>query len=1003
MTDFDELLPAFVEESQQHLQAIEPDLLALEGSGDTVDPDRVNRVFRGIHSIKGASGFFGFQSIGRLSHVMENSLSLLRDGKIPLTPHFIDALLSGVDALKSMLEDISGSESFNIDAELSFLQQLVDENTEAQKPVTLSKKRADPEKTGTVPSQFQVPRRELQRLLDTGQNLYAVKIYLHRDLRKRGRTPYDFINTMEASGEFIDSFLDLDSVSGLADCLENELAFDFLFAADLTPGTVPHALDLPRDRVTTIDLAAVQEAGEEKKGSEIDRDKGTKAQRHKETEGPKENGATDRGRPHLHTEEKIRVGVNFLNELVNLAGELVLGRNQLLQAALPLVKSTPGLNPVLQHISRVTTEMQEKIMQMRMQPLSILFDKFQRVVRDLARKHDKEIRLVTHGAEVELDKTIIEGLSDPLTHLVRNAVDHGIESPRDREKAGKPRAGTLILKAFHQGGQVHLTITDDGRGLDPDFVAKKAVEKGIVSREAAADLSPKDRIRLIFRPGFSTADTITDLSGRGVGMDVVLTNIEGMGGTADIASAAGQGATVTLVLPLTLAIVSGLMVASGGQFFIIPEADIDELVRIRPDEIAQRINVVQNAWVLRLRDVLLPLVDLNRLLGLTTGAAESDLTRRDRPLRILVIRHAATRFGLVVDRIVNTEEIVVKPLPRYLKRMACFSGVSILGNGKVSLILDMAGIVKKAAIRRLEEAEDAATRTGDMEESAVAAEIQTLLLFDNKTPERFALPLELISRIEKVPAARIERIRDHQFLQYQGEKLRLVFLEDHLPVARPQRSADDTIGLIVPKGMAHPMGIVFHEVINTVTSAVSLDTDSIMAPGLFGSTVIEDKITLLPDMYRLFEMAAPEWYGTEKALGGEARSAPRVLLAEDTPFFRMVEKEYLTSAGYEVLVAENGRQALQMLEEEPVDAVVLDIVMPKMTGWDVIAAIRSDPRLEKLPVMAVTSLGNEGDRSVVEKGYEAGFDEWELKLNKTRLLEKLAGLLRRPPAEGGRS
>ncbi len=988
MTDFDELLPAFVEESQQHLQVIEPDLLTLESSGENVDPEMVNRIFRSIHSIKGASGFFGFQNIGRLSHVMENALSLLRDGSIPLTLPFVDALLLGVDALKSMLEDIAGSEHFDIETELSALQELVDQDADARKTVTLSKKPVDIETVETVPAQFQVPQSTIRRLVETGQNLYAVKIYLDHDLRKQGRTPYDFINAMETNGEFIDSFLDVESVAGLTDCLDNELAFDFLFASNLLPGTAPYALDLPKDRVTSIDLKAVRKK---------------EAAQHRGDSAPK--GHTDTagrtgGRQPVQAEEKIRVGVGFLNELVNLAGELVLGRNQLLQATLPLIKSTPGLNPVLQHISRITTEMQEKIMQLRMQPLAMVFDKFQRVVRDLARKHDKEIRLVTSGGDVELDKTIIEHLSDPLTHLVRNAVDHAIESPREREKAGKPRYGTITLAAFHQGGQVHMTIADDGRGIDPDFVVEKALEKGIVDRETAAGMGPKDRIRLIFRPGFSTADKISDLSGRGVGMDVVLTNIEGMGGTADIESTAGQGAVISLVLPLTLAIVSGLMIESGNQFFIVPEVDIDELVRVKPDEIRQRIDAVRNAYVLRLRDALLPLVDLNRLLKLTAGDAGPDLIRRDRPLRILVIRHADFRFGLVVDRIINTEEIVVKPLPRYLKRMACFSGVSILGNGRVSLILDVAGIIKKAAIRRPEKTEDEAARDRNREEETSAAEIQTLLVFDNNTPERFALPLELISRIEKVAAARIERINDTPFLQYQGKKLRLVFLEDHLPVTRPERSPDDIIGLIVPKGVAHPMGIVFNEVVNTAATAVALDTDSIMAPGLFGSTVIEDRITLLPDMYRLFEMAAPEWGHTRKAPGGESGSPLRVLLAEDTPFFRMVEKDYLTSAGYEVLIAENGRQALQILEEEPVDAVILDIVMPKMTGWEVVAAIRSDPRLKALPVMAVTSMGHEGDRSVIEKGYDAGFDEWELKLDKTRLLEKLAGMLTSANAAG---
>ncbi len=992
MSDFDELLPAFIEESLQHLQAIEPDLLLLERTGGRAgqgppDKDTVNRVFRGVHSIKGASGFFGFQNIGRLSHVMENALALLRDGRVALSAPFIDALLQGVDALKTMIEDIAGSEMLDLSQEIAALQRIVAEDPTRGKTVAVARK-APPEGQAPSPAagpspadRFEISEADALGFMAEGQHLYAVKIYLSRDLREKAKSPYDFINNMEKIGRFIDSFLDITSVSGLGDCLDNELAFDFLFASRLDAPGVAAALGLPGDRVVEMGMEQLRDH-EPATGGE------PAAQ-------PLSAPPAERLRQHFQTEEKIRVGVGFLNDLVNLAGELVLGRNQLLQVSMPFVKTTAGLNPVLQHISRVTTEMQEKIMQMRMQPLSLIFDKFQRVVRDLARKHDKEVRLITSGGDVELDKTIIEGLSDPLTHLIRNAVDHGIEPPAERERAGKPRHGTIDLRAHHQGGQVHLSIRDDGRGIDGDFVAAKAMEKGVITQEQAAAMSPRERMRLIFRPGFSTVEKVTDLSGRGVGMDVVMTNIEGLGGTTEIDAAPGQWSAVTLALPLTLAIVSGLLIRARDQAFILPEVDIDELVRVKPDEIARRIDVVQNAWVLRLRETLLPLVDLNRLLGIAgPDDPDADIRKRNQPLRILIIKHGASRFGLLVDAIINTEEIVVKPLPRYLKRLQSFSGVSILGNGKVSLILDVAGIVKKAKIRRLRDLEEREAREA-AQRDAVSAETQTLLLFDNNTPERFALPLELISRIEKVAAARIETVKDKRFLQYQGRKLRLVFLEDYLPISRPERSPDDTLGLIVPKQMKHPMGIVFNAVINTVEAEVTLDTASIMAPGLFGSTVLDDRITLLPDMYALFEMAAPEWYATKPVKTADSRRKPRVLLADDTPFFRMVEKEYLTSAGYEVLVAENGAVALEMLEDSEVDAVILDIVMPRMTGWEAIAAIRANERLRHLPVMAVTSLGNEGDLSAMEKGLDAGFDEWELKLEKTRLLDKLAAMIRK--------
>lgn len=1028
MSDYDELLPAFIEESQQHLQTVEPDLLALERGGETVDPEIVNRIFRGVHSIKGASGFFGFGNIGRLSHVMENSLSRLRDGQLSLTDTFVDALLSGLDALKAMIDDIANSESFRIEDEVAMLQGLMDETADEDDGGGFVEVLAGPGTGDAGGKRFELSRREVERFLDEGLSLYAVTIYLNQDIRQGEKTPYSFINNMEIHGRYVDSFLDLGNVSSLTDCLDNELAFDFLFATRLSAAEVPEALDLPPDRVTRIDLEALRsDSGDEDAASlgpqpsdgspQTSDGSPHEASRRDDVDAPPAAGAVDeasrggdrpaeaepaaagddgprvpdRLRGAFQAEERIRVGVSFLNDLVNLAGELVLGRNQLLQAAQPLVKTTPGLNPVLQHISRVTSEMQEKIMRMRMQPLSLVFEKFQRVVRDLARKHNKEVRLVTKGGDVEVDKTIIEGLSDPLTHLIRNAVDHGIESPEERERLEKPRNGTIELIAFHQGGQVHLSIKDDGWGIDGDRVAQKAVDKGVISPRDMAEMDEAERVRLIFRPGFSTAETVTDLSGRGVGMDVVLTNIEHLGGTVDVKATVGKETRIQLILPLTLAIVSGLLIRAGDHHFILPEVDIHELVRVKPDEIDARIDVIQDAWVLRLRETLLPLIILNRVLGL--DAAETGLTGRTTPLRVLVIRHGAARFGLVVDAIVNTEEIVVKPLPRYLKRMQCYSGVSILGNGQVSLILDVAGIVKKAAIRRIDEiGRETAT---DRESSGQGKEVQTLLLFDNGTPERFALPLELISRIERIPAAEIEVIRDQQFLQYDGKKLRLLYLEDHLPVNRPERSADDTLGIIVPKAVRHPMGIVFSEVINTVNTLVELDTETIMAQGLFGSAVLDGKITLLPDMYALFEMAAPDWFPPADA-GQAAPRKYRVLLAEDTPFFRMVETEYLTSAGYEVRVAEDGRAALDILNEEPVDAAVLDIVMPRMDGWALIRAIRKDERLKDLPVMAVTSLGNEGDRSVATRGLDAGFDAWELKLDKTRLLETLERILNRP-------
>ncbi|MCK5684845.1 chemotaxis protein CheW, partial [bacterium] len=359
------------------------------------------------------------------------------------------------------------------------------------------------------------------------------------------------------------------------------------------------------------------------------------------------------------------------------------------------------------------------------------------------------------------------------------------------------------------------------------------------------------------------------------------------------------------------------------------------------------------------------------------------------PVRVLVIKHNTSRFGLIVDVVENIEEIVVKPLPRYLKKQKCFSGASIMGNGSVSLILDVVGLFEKAKLHHVDlKTKDKKTEITTPKDGK---DFQTLLLFNNNTNERFALPLELITRIERVKPSNIEKVKGYQYLQYQGDKLRLIYLEDYLPVEKPDRSCEENICVIVPKLMKYPLGIVISVVEGTIQTEVDIDTKSIMSPGLFGSSILEGKITLFPDLYTLFELAAPEFYAGVTAPKDNGVMSKRILLVEDTPFFRMVEKDYLVSSGYEVIEAENGKQALDILSEQIVDAVILDIIMPEMDGWETIRAIRSDSRLKNLPVMAVTSLADDIDE---DKGLKEGFNQWEAKLDKERLLEKLSKMLK---------
>ncbi|MBM4132068.1 hypothetical protein FJ250_13765, partial [bacterium] len=437
----------------------------------------------------------------------------------------------------------------------------------------------------------------------------------------------------------------------------------------------------------------------------------------------------------------------------------------------------PGLNATMVNLDTVTTNLQENIMRTRLQSIETVFGKLPRQVRQLSRQTGKEIDLVVTGNEVELDKSIVEALSDPLNHLIRNSLDHGFEAPAQREAAGKPRVGRLDVRAFHEGGQVNIEIQDDGRGIDPARIRAKAVEKGVLSAEQAARLDDRESILLVFAPGFSTAEQVSDISGRGVGMDVVRTNIESLGGSIEIDSRVGIGTRIRLKLPLTLAIIPSLLVRACGRRFALPQVSLDELVRLRRGRDDQRIEHVQGAEVMRLRGHLLPLVRLSELLGIEPGTGNERATTH-----VAVLKTGGNRYGLIVDEVLDSEEIVVKQLPASLKEARCYAGATIMGDGSVAMILDVLGIAESAGLRFTETA--SAPQPDDGTDSYLdRTESQTLLLFRNAPDgERFALNLALIARIEKVAAGDIQRVGGQEYLSFQGGSLRLLRLHDFLPV-----------------------------------------------------------------------------------------------------------------------------------------------------------------------------------------------------------------------------
>lgn len=702
-------------------------------------------------------------------------------------------------------------------------------------------------------------------------------------------------------------------------------------------------------------------------------------------------------------EESIRVNVSLLNDLLNLAGEMVLRRNQLLRIAKDTGQEITQLETVAQGINELTTNLQKKIMKTRMQPIANIFNKFPRIVRDMSRKVGKEVDLVMEGMNFELDRSLIETLVDPITHLVRNALDHGIELPQTRAMKNKPLVGTLLLRAYPEGGHMVVDVCDDGGGIDLERVKAKAVEKGLISKKEIAIMDETDILQFIMAPGFSTSERVTEISGRGVGMDVVKTNIEKLGGKIEILSGGGGGTKFRLILPLTLAIISALIVKAGGQSFAIPQDDLRELVLIWSGEKSgNRIEFVNNRPVLRLRESLIPIIRLSDVMNEETALEENGendcFNDIDQVIRILIIKSGGSSYGLIVDSVYDMEEILVKPLSVVISSCRLYSGMTVLGDGSIAMILNADNLRLYAGISL---AKDNALVTNVRGIKPIDEEKQYLLLFKCSGAERLGLDLGMVSRVEEVDVSRLQKIGSKYYFSFQGQTIRVIRPEHYLPISQ-KKNNPSKIYIILPKLVSHVIGIIAEEIHDTIQTTVALDKDGVCGIGILGSALINDTVVTLLNIHGLFAKAAPEYYAHSfsskrnqreyDSSGGREDRKITILLVEDTPFFLRVVKSYLESGGYEVITAENGREAFEKLGQTRVDVVVSDIEMPLMTGIELVRAIRSSETLRHLPVIALTSLTGDVNK---EKGLRAGFDIYEYKLDRTRLLDSLRDVLRK--------
>ncbi len=982
----------FLIEAKEHIDKIETRLLALEKSPEGDHVDLITEVFRAIHSIKGAAGFMGFTNINELSHVMETVLQMMRTGDIQPEPRFIDALLAGLDALKGLLDDLETSNDVNIEEVYDRLSGIVSEKSsgKAKKEMETRVSISDADGVGLEVNQF-----TLNSILPAYDYLYFLRYDLHELQSKRGVTPVSLVRRLLDQGAVVETKIETGATALKEDLAAVPLMYLVLYAANIGPDRIEAAAGLGKDRITLVDAFSLPaDAAPAAGGAKTDAGPGpTPELREEKPDDPGSPGA----QKDLHEfAETIRVKVDILDKLMELAGELVLVRNQQMLSADASTSASRGIS---QRLDIVTTELQETIMRTRMQPLGNVFAKLPRIVRDLSGKLRKQIEISISGSDVELDKTILETLTDPLIHLIRNCCDHGVETPMERRAAGKPENGLILVEAYHEAGQINIRIKDDGKGLDPEKLKHAALAKGLRTKEDLARMADKDILSMIFLPGFSTADSVSDISGRGVGLDVVKSAMEQLGGNVEIESVYGKHTIIHLRLPLTLAIIPCLIITAAGRRYAIPQVNLVELVCLYDDDVHTRIEQAEDQEVFRLRDRLLPMVRLNEVLrrpepftksvkreitDACFNASRADEGRSAASLHFAVVKFGAQRFGLIVDAVLGTEEIVVKPMHSSLKSLGVYSGATVMGDGKVALILDVEGVARHADIlfsTLLAAEEDLVKKQDDS---------QTVLLFQSGEQEQFAVTLPLIRRIEHIQASRIEKIGTKNYITIDGVSTLVLHLDEVMNVSA--YAAADEPFLLLPKHIKRPFGILMSRIVDIADAPLSLNMDSYMADGLMGTAIIRDKTTLFLDIFRLIELAEPEWFAERRKLAPPPDVKKRILLVEDASFFRQLVKGYLESDQYEVVTAEDGKEALHIMEAADFDLIVSDLEMPILDGWRFMEQVRKEARWAEIPAVALTALDSESDRFFAE---EAGFDSYVIKIDREELLTVIANLLRR--------
>ena len=980
----DELIQDYLAECREHLARIENDLLAIEQAGADIDEQIVNRVFRAAHSIKGGAGFFDLHKIRELAHKTENVLDLIRSRQLVPQPETVSILLMAFDKLRELTENYRDSNLADIAEFVSALTNLTANHLDTAQKLVMDQKVSIA--TPTPGRLIQTTGLDLNLARKGAKTLYLVEYDLIHDVERRGKNPLDVFRDLSKCGTMLETVVDFESVGTLEDEPSSKLLLEVLYSTVLEPDLVGQVLEVPAGQIWIVG-----QDGSSRRLEEPAAGPSSEADTAAESPLPAPEapaGASSRAEPQKSAaaappETTIRLNVSLLDSLMTLAGELVLSRNQLNES---LAQSDQrGVRSGAQRVSLATSELQAVVTMTRMQPVGNLFGKFPRLVRDLARELGKEVHLEIEGEDVEIDKTILEGLSDPLTHMVRNAVDHGLETPAKRGAAGKSPAGRVFLKASHQAGQVVIEIGDDGGGLDAAKIAASTLAKGLVTREQLQAMTERDQMALIFLPGVSTAEKVTGTSGRGVGMDVVKTNLDRLGGKMEIDSIPGRGTTFRIKLPLTLAIIPSLLVSSGGQRYAVPQVNVGELIRISPSQWRERVDRAADAEVLTVRDRMVPLIHLRDALGAPDGMD------KDQVKNVVLVNTGSFEYGLVVENLHDTVEIVVKPLGRHFKGLRDYAGATILGDGQVALILDVSGLAERG---ELSEGNARSTPSKTAAEPGAAEEKQSLLLFHNTPEEACAVPIELVSRVERIRPDQVESLAGRRTMHYQGASIPLVSLRDSAAVG--ELSADQGWIVVIFEIGGSPLGLLAAEPLDMIEEVLNIDEITLRQPGIAGSAILRGRTTLIVDIFELVEKIRPASAPARQNAGMQrpGQSHSTVLVAEDSEFFRGQIQRLIEAVGYRVIAAEDGQAAWEILDRNAgeIALVATDVEMPRLDGLSLTRQIRADGRFNELPVIALSSLAGEEE---IARGMAAGVSEYQVKLDPDELLASIRKAMQR--------